>query len=457
MKKYYIFEKFNMACPAHAGLVLRNLRKYWTDMTGILLENIFLDGKAVDIYVDSGRIAGIFPAGEGREKAAAGTEIVGCTGKFILPGFVNMHTHAAMSLMRGLGEDMVFSDWIKKIWTAESYLDKDFVYWGTKVACLEMIKTGTVCFNDHYWFSPEGRRAAVEMGMAPAVSYVFLDRYDKKETVRQKEQFLEMYDASLKWKEDTPFVVGIHSIYSVSEELIVWASDFAKSHSMKLHIHLSETEKEVADCIASHGVSPVRYLDGLGVLNGDVIAAHTLWLSEEDVKILGDRKVNCVHNINSNLKLSSGYRFLYDELRDAGANICLGTDGCASSNNMDMLEAVKTSAIVQKAWRGNPAAMPLDELLAAATVNGARALGKNSGRIEPGADADFIIVNASSSFFLSPGPFLANLIYSAHSDCIESVVVGGRFVMRDRVVEGEEEILENARKVLRKIPVSGIV
>ena len=170
-----------------------------------------------------------------------------------------------------------------------------------------------------------------------------------------------------------------------------------------------------------------------------------------DVELLGSRHVNCVHNINSNLKLASGYRFRYSELKAAGANICIGTDGCASSNNMDMLEAMKTSAIVQKAWRGDPSAMPLDELLAMATSNGARALGIGTGEIREGACADILIVDTDNSFFLSDAPFLANFIYSAHSDCISSVICNGRFVMRDRAVEGEEEILENARKVLGKI------
>ena len=145
------------------------------------------------------------------------------------------------------------------------------------------------------------------------------------------------------------------AIYTVSEEMIKWAVDFAKERNLLVHIHLSETEKEVLDCKRDHGgLTPVEYLDSLGVLGPNVIAAHTLWLSDNDVRILGERKVNCVHNINSNMKLSSGYRFRYNELRDAGANVCIGTDGCASSNNLDVLEAMKTSAMMQKAWRKDP-------------------------------------------------------------------------------------------------------
>ena len=195
----------------------------------------------------------------------------------------------------------------------------------------------------------------------------------------------------------------------------------------------------------------LEYLDSLGVLGPDVIAAHTLWLSENDIRILGDRGVTCVHNVNSNLKLASGYKFLYNELRDAGANICLGTDGCASSNNLDMLETMKTAAMIQKAWRDDPSAMPLNEIMAMATVNGGRGLGLPVGRIAEGMAADILIVDAMNYNFLSPGSFEANLIYSAHSDCIESVICGGRFVMRNRVVPGEEQIIADARGALSRI------
>ncbi|MDE7127848.1 MAG: amidohydrolase family protein, partial [Bacteroidales bacterium] len=227
--------------------------------------------------------------------------------------------------------------------------------------------------------------------------------------------------------------------------------EFARKHGLRVHFHLSETEPEVKEAIRKHGLSPVQYLDRLGVLDGNSIAAHTLWLSEEDIRILGERKVNCVHNINSNLKLASGYRFMYNELRDAGANICIGTDGCASSNNLDMLEAMKTSAMVQKAWRGDPSAMPLDELMQMATSNGAKALGLNVGRVAEGALADLLIVDTDNAFFMSPSSFLANFVYSAHSDCVESVICDGRFVMKNKVIQGEKEILSETRKVLGKL------
>lgn len=418
------------------------------------MKNIFCGGILSDIRIEGSRIAGIVPSAcdSSGPVPASGVEVVDCRGKTAMPAFVNMHTHAGMSLMRGIEEDVQLKDWIDRIWQIESHIDGDFVYHATKVACLEMIRTGTVTFNDQYWYPMMARKAAVEMGLRPVISYVVLDHNNKEEAEFQKDECVRTYEESLEWKDGGIFSMAFHAIYSVSEEMMLWSADFARKHGLKLHIHLSETEKEVRDCMAGHdGLSPVEYLDRLGILGPDVIAAHTLWLSDEDVRILGERKVNCVHNINSNTKLASGYRFRYNELRDAGANVCIGTDGCASSNNLDMLEAMKTTALFQKAWRENPKALPLCELISLATRNGANALGLDTGRLEVGMQADICIVNTDSSFFLSPGSFLSNFIYSAHSDCIDSLISMGRFVMRNRKVEGEERILTDARKELGKI------
>ncbi|MBR0322175.1 MAG: amidohydrolase, partial [Bacteroidales bacterium] len=335
-------------------------------MSRILLKNIVTEGVESDILIDEGCIVAVVPAGsEDLEDAAAFAEVVDCTGKTAFPGFVNMHTHAGMALMRGIGEDIAFHQWLDRIWKLELAIDDEYVYHATKVACLEMIKTGTTTFNDHYWHMPMAHKAAMEMGLRPVLAYVICDRNDPQESERQKAQCQEMYEQAMTWNDHSTFAIAIHAIYSVREEMILWATQFARERGLKIHIHVSETSKEIEDCKAQHsGMTPVEYLDSLGVLGPDVIAAHTLWLSENDIRILGERGVNCVHNVNSNLKLASGYRFLYNELRDAGANICLGTDGCASSNNLDMLETMKTSAMIQKAWRNDPSAMPLSELTA---------------------------------------------------------------------------------------------
>ena len=414
-------------------------------MDMLILADVILDGKLSDIVIKGNRILSIAPCGKFERE---GAEVFDCAGKVAVPGFVNMHTHAGMSMMRGVGEDILFHEWLDRIWKVEAGIDADYVYHATRMACLEMIKTGTTTFNDHYWHLPMAYKASSELGLRSVLSYVICDRNDPEESERQKIQCEEMYMLSKEWGELSTFAVAVHAIYSVSEPMLLWAVDFARQRGLKIHIHVSETEKEVNDCIAAHGVSPVAYLDRLGVLGPDVIAAHTLWLSDEDVRILGERGVTCVHNINSNLKLSSGYRFLYDELRDSGANVCLGTDGCASSNNLDMLETMKTSAMVQKAWRGNPSAMPIDELMDMATANAGKGLGLDIGRIEEGMLADILLVDTDSYHFVSPGTFEANLIYSAHSDCIDTVICNGRFLMKNRIVPQENKILECARRKL---------
>ena len=418
-------------------------------MMPILLNNVTLGDDLCDILISGDTIAGIGPSGT--IQLTQDIEVVDCSGKTALPGFINMHTHAGMAMMRGIGEDISFHAWLDRIWEVEKNLSEEYVYHATKVACLEMIKTGTTTFNDQYWFMPMAYKAAMEVGVRPSLSYVVLDRNDPEESERQKAQCQQMYEWAKQWGNEAVFLISIHAIYSVREEMILWAAEFARSHGLKIHIHVSETRKEVEDCMAQHGMSPVEYLDKLGILGPDVIAAHTLWLSQKDIEILGNRGVTCVHNVNSNLKLASGYKFMYKELRDAGSNVCLGTDGCASSNNLDMLETMKTSAMIQKAWRDDPSAMPLDELMAMATSNAAKALGINSGRLEVGALADILLIDTDSYHFLSPGSFEANLVYSAHSDSIDSVICGGRFVMRNRVVPGEKEILAEAKKFLNTI------
>lgn len=415
----------------------------------ILLKNILHENRRTDILIgDDGRIGHIGPA----TAQLPGTEVVDGSRHAVIPGFINMHTHAAMILLRGIHEDLSLYDWLNNIWKIEAKLNREFIYWGTKAACLEMLKTGTTTFNDQYWFCPHARQAALDMGLRPVVSFIFLDSHNAELARKQREACLRLYERTLEWEGETPFAVSIHSVYTVCQENILWANQFALDHGLKVHLHLAETRAEDEDCRRAHGgLSPTEYFNQLGILGPHVIAAHALHLSDNDVRILGDRRVNCVHNIDSNLKLASGFRFRYNELRNAGANVCIGTDGAASANNMDMLEHMKNTALLQKAWRHNPAAMPLKELMDCATVNGARALGIDTGVIREGAWADLSLVSLDNTSFLSPGSVEANLVYAAHSDVISSVMVKGKWVMRDRQVPGEEEVLEGARRVLTQI------
>ena len=413
----------------------------------ILLQHVLHQGRSVDILIDGDRIAKISAQALDLPEARK----VDCSGKAVIPGFINLHTHAAMVLLRGIHEDLSLYDWLNEIWKIEAKLDGEAIYWGTKVACLEMIKSGTTTFNDQYWFAPHARKAAVEMGVRPVVSFIFLDGGKPEMVLRQRDACQRLYQRTLEWGDESQFAISIHSIYTVSEENITWAAEFARKHGLRIHLHLAETHQEYEDCKKAHGgLTPTAYFDSLGVLGPDVIAAHCLFLNPDDIEILGARKVNCVHCINSNLKLASGYRFRYNELRDAGANVCIGTDGASSSNNLDILEHMKNTAMLQKAWRESPREMPLGELMDCATLHPAQALGLDTGVLREGACADLSLIDLNNSYFLSPGSLEANLVYAAHSDVISDVMARGRWVMQDRVVPGEEEILAQARKVIKQ-------
>ena len=416
-------------------------------MKSILIKGVELEGGKKDILIEENIIVKI----EDSIDTPTSTVING-RGKAAIPGFVNMHTHAAMTLMRGVGEDILFHEWIyERVWPMEKGLDDELVYWGTKLACLEMIKTGTTCFNDHYWRPGVANRAISEMGVRSVQSYVIMDLYDKSKWAQIKGDCLKAYEESLNWQPLNRFAIGVHSAYSVSEELIIWGAQFAREKGLLLHIHISETEKEVKDSFKKHGVSPVKYLDKIGVLGPNVISAHSLWLDDEDIEIFAKRGVTVVHNINSILKLASGYKFRYKEFKEAGVAVTLGTDGCASSNNLDILETMKTSALIQKAWRVDPTAMPLNELMDMGTINGAKALGFNSGRIEIGKLADILLIDKEQYSFVPDINFYANLIYSANSSCVDTVICDGKVVMEGRKVAGEEEIISNVKRLYGKL------
>ncbi|PKP00546.1 MAG: chlorohydrolase [Bacteroidetes bacterium HGW-Bacteroidetes-8] len=413
----------------------------------ILIKGVVLDERYQDVLIVDNKIEKI-----GEHIVFEAHKVIDGSGKTLIPGFVNMHTHAAMTLMRGIGEDMHLKEWLyKKIWPIEQKLDDELVYWGTKLAALEMIKSGTTCFNDQYWNLDAAVKASSEMGIRSVQPFVILDLGDKSRWSRIKEECLSAWERSKEWGPRNRFAIGIHSPYSVSEEMLVWGTNFARERGLLVHIHVSETEGENIDSFNLHGISPTKYLERVGVLGPDIIAAHCLWMDDEDIEIFSKRDVKVVHNINSNLKIASGYRFRYKEFRDAGVTVTLGTDGCASSNNLDMIETMKTTALVQKAWREDPTAMPLDELLNLATKNGGLALGINCGEVKKGALADLSIIDTDSIAFTPNINFKANLVYSANSSCVDTVICDGKILMEGRVVEGEREIIDNVNRLYKKL------
>lgn len=411
----------------------------------LLLKDVVLNGVPCEILISGGRITEI-----GRGIGSASDDVIDCMGMTAMPAFVNMHTHSGMTLFRGMAGDCPLHEWLDRVWKAEALMGPEIFYWGTKLACVEMIKSGTACFADMYWDIDRTCEAVRESGMRALLTYCFLDGGDMDKAARQREECGRMYALSLEWPDRMKFGVSIHAHYTVCDANMLWAAAFAREHGLLLQTHLSETVKENEEHYARYGMSPTLRLESMGILGKNLIAAHCLWLDDADVDALGRHGVTAVHNINSNLKLSSGYRFRYRELKAAGANLTIGTDGSGSSDSLDVREALKTAALVQKAWRGDPSAMPVGELMAMATVNAGKALGTSAGLIEKGAPADIMLIDTSSPAFIPCYDIAANLVYSANSSSVDTLICDGRVLMYRRRIEGEDVLLEKARTEINR-------
>lgn len=351
---------------------------------------------------------------------------------FALPGLVNMHTHSAMMLLRSVGSGLPLFRWLNEaIFPREAELTPDDIYRGALEACEEMRDTGTIAFNDMYFNIESTIRAAVETGMYANVALSVTDSdFENRSFVSQYLKTVE----HLSYPNITTSIAP-HAIYTVSGRNLQYLADFAKEHNTLFHIHLSETQKEREDCIKQYSMPPVKYLEQLGIFDkvgSRFVGAHALWLDEEEIQILGNHKVTVVHCPNSNLKLGSGCRFLYTELRDAGVNVTLGTDGCASSDNLDMVEAMKVMSLLQKGTRHDPSVLPAEEVLEVATTNGYRALGLPDMSIKAGNRFHASIVSLNNRIFKNIDlrvfadstpqerhtTLLNRLIYAGHGDML---------------------------------------
>lgn len=414
----------------------------------ILIKNVLLNDQRTDILIEENKITSI-----SNNIQTEGIEIIiDGSNKAAFPGLVNGHTHAAMTFFRGYGDDLPLEEWLNtKIWPNERNLTDEIVYWGTKLACLEMIKTGTTTFNDMYFRFKESARATDEMGIRGVFPQLMFDGLDPVQAKKVQSR-ISAKDFEGNYSSRIMFSIAPHAIYTVSGGSYKWAMDFAKEHNIVVHTHLAETQTEHQNAVKNFGMSPVRYLNSLGVLRPNLVIAHCLWLDDDEIKMLADNDVKVIHNPNSNLKLASGHQFLYNEMANKGICIGLGTDGCSSSNNLDMVEAMKMMSLLQKGWRLDPTALPAEETIKVATENGARALNINTGKIEVGKLADIFLVNINTPAFT---PFnnntASNLVYAANGNNVDTVICDGKVIMENRKVSGEEEILEKANEMVEKL------
>ena len=398
-----------------------------------------LDGESVGLREEGGLIAELGPS----VAPKTGDEVIDAEGLVLCPPMVNGHTHAAMTLFRGFGDDMPLMEWLEtRIWPAEAKLRPDDVYWGTRVACLEMVRSGTSRFFDMYWHGAEVARAVVDAGLRAAISTVMIDQLDSARGMSMRDEVIASVDRVAEAGARVLPSLGPHAIYTVSAESLAWLAEVAAEREINLQIHLSETEQEVTDCVEAHGQRPAAYLDDLGFLGPRTVLAHGVWLDDAELELIAERGATVVANPAANMKLAVGGLFPYPRGAGAGVSIGLGTDGVSSNSNLDMFEEVKLLALSQKLASGDSSTLPAREALAIARGSRSGALGGTP--LEPEQPADFLLLRGFDPE-LSAGDLDADLVYAAGGSVVDTTVVAGRVLMRDRIVPGAEELVAEVR------------
>jgi 5-methylthioadenosine/S-adenosylhomocysteine deaminase len=370
----------------------------------------------------------------------------------ILPGLINAHTHAAMALFRGLADDLPLEEWLNNyIFPAESRLTGDFVYWGTRLAVAEMLLSGTTTFTDMYLFADHVARAAAATGIRAVVGEVLYD-FPSPNYGPPAAGVKFSEDLCRAWQDHPLIRVAIqpHAVYTCSPELLQQCGDLAEKYQTRLIMHLCETVREVEDCQSTYGVTPVAHLHRLGLLNHRLLADHGVVLSEADRELLAASGAGVAHCPESNMKLASGIAPVSD-LLGRGIPVGLGTDGCASNNNLDLLQEMDTAAKLQKVYCQDPTVLPAPAALELATRGGARVLGleKELGTLAPGLKGDLIVIDLDQPHLTPLYDPYSHLVYAATGADVQTVLVNGRIVVQDRRLLSFdlEETLARAREL----------
>ena len=405
-------------------------------------------------------IVAVGPRSEIESKYAA-TQIINAKGKLVLPGFINGHTHVPMTLFRGLHDDVTLDDWLRKyIFPAEAKnVNEEFVRWGTRLAAAEQIRGGVTTFADMYYFEDAVAEETKAAGMRGVLGETFIDfpAPDNKTNaavMEYAEKFLK------RWQGD-PLIHAApapHSIYTCSQKTLQDAAALARKYNAPILIHVAEMKKELDDSRAKNGTTPVQYLEKIGILGPDVVAAHCIFVDAADRKILADRKVGCVHNPSSNMMLASGVSPV-PEMRAVGVAVGLGTDGPAGSNNdLDLMEEIDLAAKLAKITKMDPLALNAKAVVEMATIDGARALHmeREIGSLEAGKKADLILIGLDAPNAVPMYDAYAQVAYALKGSDVETVVIGGRVVMRDKklLTVDEPAAIAKAREYKNKIEAS---
>ena len=411
----------------------------------ILIKHVELNGNPTDITIEGNRITDIGP-----QDAALFDTIIDGTYSIAVPAFYNNHTHSPMTLLRGYADDMELMDWLNNhIWPAEAKLQPEDIYWGTRLACMEMIHSGTVYFNDMYFLLPGTVRAVEESGLRATIGMFRNDAAPNRDTFIQESN--ELWERRDTLSKRIGLSIAPHAIYTCNEKTLRECAEMSQQYGIQLHIHVAETQTEFDGCKEQHGgMTPVEYLDTLGVLSERTFAAHSVHLTEHDMEILAERGVHCVFNPVSNLKLMSGQMKLRQML-DKGVSVVLGTDGTSSNNNLSMFDEMKVASLVAKLANNSPIGAQVDEIYNLATKAGAESAGLEAGVIEKGRLADIVLLDANSPQLTPSYNLISNLVYSADTSCVKTVICDGKILMQDGFIEGEAEVIENARRCAKRL------
>ena len=384
-------------------------------------------------------------------------KIIDANGKILLPGFINTHTHLSMTLFRGLADDLSLDSWLNDhIWPMEANLNGDYCYIGALLGAIELIKSGTTTFSDMYFYMEDVARAVDEAGIRAVLSYGMIDFGDAEKREAEIKENLTLFkncngmaDGRIK------VFFGPHSPYTASEELLVKVRQLADEYNMGIHIHVSETQKEINDSTAEKGLRPFEYLDKIGFLGPDVVAAHSVWLSDDEIEIIKKNDVKISHNPCSNMKLASGVAPV-SKLIENDICVSIGTDGASSNNNLDLIEELKTASLLQKVSTLDPNVLNSHDAIAMGTIKGAEALGLDDeiGSIEVGKKADIILIDTNCANMVPDSSTLtSNVIYSANGSNVDTTICNGKILMENKklTVLDEQEIYNKAREAIKNL------